>query len=364
MQHNVKRVNISAELKKLKLEKDQLKIKRYQELTAKLFDLRDNNTYTQDAFNETTTLLLMNPEFYTVWNYRREILSNIYKPVGANVDDYAQVLNDELQLVLQQLKKFPKCYWIWNHRRWCLFELVALHRVNWMYEFAVVSKLLELDQRNFHGWQYRRFIVENIEKESVAKDPSHEKVILLKIKLDEFDYTTTKVQSDFSNFSAWHNRGNLIPKIYKLVHEIEVPAEFKERVKLFDNPYDILIHELDMIKTGIYMSPEDTSIWSYYNWLLTDDFFTKAYSKEEYLKVLHNQLEVISEVNELEKEDNGQDNIWCLKSIIFTKTLINKQQRGEVLTDEIKSYLKILIKIDPLRKGKYEDQLRGVVGIV
>ncbi|RLV94355.1 Geranylgeranyl transferase type-2 subunit alpha [Spathaspora sp. JA1] len=365
MQHNVKRVNISTELKKLKLEKDQLKITQYQQLTTTLFNLRDLQTYTQDAFNQTTSLLVINPEFYTVWNYRREILTHIYKSNSDLTSQYIQVLNEELQFILSQLKKVPKCYWLWNHRRWCLFELVNLHSVNWMYEFQVVSKLLTLDARNFHGWQYRRFIVENIERESVSKDPENESLVLLRIKLAEFEYTTDKIQNDFSNFSAWHNRANLIPKIYNLKSSLEEVAELTDRLTVFASPYSILLHELDVIKTGIYMSPEDTSIWSYYNWLLTDEFFTQGYeSKSQYLQVLSDQLEIITEVNELEKEDNGVDNIWCLKSIIFTQALLRQQQSQAILNEEIKLYLQTLIQIDPLRKGKYQDQLLGVVGII
>ena len=52
-----------------------------------------------------------------------------------------------------------------------------------------------------HGWQYRRYVVANIEKiRNVALAKS------------EFDYTTTKT-NNISNFSAWHNRANLIPKL-------------------------------------------------------------------------------------------------------------------------------------------------------
>ena len=52
-----------------------------------------------------------------------------------------------------------------------------------------------------HGWEYRRYVIANIEKTkgvSLAKS--------------EFDYTTTKT-NNISNFSAWHNRANLIPRL-------------------------------------------------------------------------------------------------------------------------------------------------------
>ncbi|KAG7661288.1 BET4 [[Candida] subhashii] len=372
MQHGIKRQHLTENAKQLKLQKDEKKIINYQQLTNYILQLRDNDTYTQDAFNDTTNLLILNPEFYTIWNYRREILLHLYKSDQGKVNDidtYAQVLTDDLQFVLSQLKKYPKCYWIWNHRSWCLFELVEIDRVSWAYEFGVVSKLLEMDQRNFHGWQYRRFVVENIEREAIKKtEPGKGNIALLKINLDEFAYTTSKVQKDFSNFSAWHNRAKLIPKVYDLVHSLTdgIPEEYQEQCQLFQDSFSILQHDLDMIKTGIYMSPEDTSVWSYLYWLLTDEFFMKGYKEVgSYLKVLEQQVEEISELNELEKEDhNGIDNIWCLKSIIFIKALIQREKNEPILTDYIKESLKTLTEIDPLRKGRYLDQLSGKAAIL
>ena len=77
----------------------------------------------------------------------------------------------------------------------------------------MVSKLLDLDQRNFHGWHYRRFVVENMELEC-----KNDTTLILKINLDEFNYTTLKFKR-FSEFSAWHNRTKLIPKIYNLIQQ-------------------------------------------------------------------------------------------------------------------------------------------------
>ena len=49
-----------------------------------------------------------------------------------------------------------------------------------------------------HGWEYRRYVVASIEK-----------VKGVSLAKKEFDYTTTKT-NNISNFSAWHNRANLI----------------------------------------------------------------------------------------------------------------------------------------------------------
>ena len=342
-------------------------------MTSYIFQLRDLKTYNDESFNATTSLLQLNPEFYTIWNYRREIIENAY---GTNRDEeLVQILNDELKFVMAQLRKFPKVYWIWNHRRWCLFKLVDLNQVNWEFEFKTVGKMLELDQRNFHGWQYRRFVVENLEleklkvkknKENTGGDGGEDDGIL-RLNLDEFDYTTAKILIDFLNFSAWHNRTKLIPKIYDLVTKDSsiTTAIDHPSLHLFQSPLTILNNDLELIKTGIYMSPEDNSVWSYLYWLLSDAFFVHAFNSKEggnsdtnqldYKQLLQQQIDLIQEINDLEKEDNGQENVGCLKALLKITELKDKD---DVNKDEMRSILEKLIKLDELRKGRYEDYLR------
>jgi geranylgeranyl transferase type-2 subunit alpha len=373
----VKRVNLSQEAKRLKLEKDKAKIATYKKLTEEVFELRDSKNHTLDAFDKTTALISLNPEFYTIWNYRREIMLDLISTT--NSESYKKLLNEDLKLVMSILKRFPKCYWIWNHRRWCLFELVKIGTVDWNYEFAVVSKLLLLDARNFHGWQYRRFVVENIEKSVVeAPDvsPDEEKLQLLEINVTEFNFTTSKINSNLSNFSAWHNRSKLVSKVYRLFQELkgQIPEKYLETFEIFKSPYLILMHDLELVKTGMYMDSDDTSIWLYLSWLLTDKFFVedlKNATDITYLEILNQQLEIVTELNELEKSDNANnyDHGWCLKTIIMLKGLIAIQTSNissfqDLLTEDITSHLRTLITIDPLRKGRYLDQLAGKASIL
>ncbi|KAI5950310.1 BET4 [Candida margitis] len=363
-QHEVKRIHLNESQKHQKYIKDEPKINHYRDLTSYIFQLRDLQTYNDESFNATTTLLQLNPEFYTVWNYRREIIENAY---ASNATELVQVLNDELKFIMAQLRKFPKVYWLWNHRRWCLFKLVDVNQVNWDFEFKTVGKMLELDQRNFHGWQYRRFVVENLELEKSASRNGDSTEAILRLNLDEFDYTTAKISVDFSNFSAWHNRTKLIPKIYDLISKnpssttIDHPS-----LHLFQNPLSVLNHDLELIKTGIYMSPEDNSVWSYLYWLLSDKFFINAFDstgsgsggdddRQGYKQLLQEQIDLIHEINQLEKEDTGQENVGCLKALLKISEL---KEREDVNKEEMRGILQKLIRLDELRKGRYEDNLR------
>jgi geranylgeranyl transferase type-2 subunit alpha len=42
---------------------------------------RSEQNWSEEAFQQTTKLLLRNPEYYSIWNYRRNILMNGLFPV-------------------------------------------------------------------------------------------------------------------------------------------------------------------------------------------------------------------------------------------------------------------------------------------
>lgn len=184
-------------------------------------------TYTHDVLQMTTRLLEMNPEYYTVWNHRRRLLRSFFAEKcnktasddEEEVDDapgtntLRQYIVDDLVFLLPLLRKFPKCYWIWNYRLWLLDE--ASRRLSpssahdiWQKELGLVGKMLGLDNRNFHGWGYRMKVISELERLSVEVEASS-----ASMTEDGFNYTTKMIESNLSNFSAWHRRSKLIPKL-------------------------------------------------------------------------------------------------------------------------------------------------------
>lgn len=370
----MKRTNLTEEAKKAKLERDRAKIVAYRSSTTKLLDQYHKDVYTLETLDLTTDVLALNPELYTAWNYRREILLKLIPHTLTKKD----ALEQDLKLVMHHLKRFPKCYWVWNHRSWCLHQLSLTGEANWAYELAIVSRLLEMDSRNYHGWHYRRYVVSNMERESAAAaaSPESERKLLLDLAITEYEYTTSKINKNISNFSAWHNRSKLIPQLYLLYTQVVasnsaggLSATPTSIDLIFRSPYDILMHELELVKTGMYMDAEDTSVWSYLQWLVLDPLFVDSarlatdHHASTYVQILEGQLKTITELNELEKDDHpdGHDNVWCLKSIIFLKGLLLKENGGvdEASEREIRSMLETLVEIDPLRRGRYLDQIKA-----
>ncbi|KAF9110786.1 hypothetical protein BGW39_004576, partial [Mortierella sp. 14UC] len=100
-----------------------------------------------------------------------------------------------------------------------------------------------------HGWDYRRYIIRQLDlKDKEAKDK------ILDRAQSEFDFTTTKIHQNFSNYSAWHNRSTLLGKLAEDMSQ-------DEREAIVDN-------EFDLVKNAIYTDPEDQSAWLYELWLI------------------------------------------------------------------------------------------------
>lgn len=85
--------------------------------------------------------------------------------------------------------------------------------------------MLSLDSRNFHGWGYRRNIVKALESKEL--DPQTKSETMTE---SEFQYTTKMIESNLSNFSAWHHRSKLIPRLLD-----ERQTDNETRLKMLDS---------------------------------------------------------------------------------------------------------------------------------
>lgn len=92
--------------------------------------------------------------------------------------------------------------------------------------------MLTLDSRNFHGWGYRRLVVETL-KQLGTSDESKS------MTRKEFDYAKKMVSANLSNFSAWHYRTKLILRLLE-----EQSATDEERRKTLDDGKESLAGNL------------------------------------------------------------------------------------------------------------------------
>lgn len=159
-----------------------------------------------------------------------------------------------------------------------------------------VSLLLNADERNFHAWTYRRFLAA---LQGLTPDA-------------ELTYSKTKIDQNFSNYSAWHYRTSLLPKVYdpnrdedsasltvllsQLAHiSTAVQAEGEDTAATHCEattaavtastsaavqgkfaapsdpshiPLEVLDEEFELVRQAFFTEPNDQSGWFYHRWLL------------------------------------------------------------------------------------------------
>ncbi|KAJ7470311.1 rab-protein geranylgeranyltransferase [Mycena latifolia] len=324
--HGVKRVRQTPEAAAAKKLREQSKIKEYLALTADVLSKKASDDWSREAFNLTTRVLQINPEFYTVWNYRRNILLHGIFPESSPTE-INDLLTEELSMTTAALKMHPKVYWIWNHRRWCLAnvpdgpgtdtegDLNGWRKTYWDRELFVVDKMLDADARNFHAWTYRRYVLAGM---PVARPETA-----------ELAYTTRKIESNFSNFSAWHQRTKLLSSLWgsgKLDYSKSKEEEF------------------DLVRNAMYTDPDDQSVWIYHRWLMGagDD-------KE----VLDREIAAIQELL-----DEQSDSKWCMESLVHYKRLLLQKHSSSLdaeVANDCRRLLNRLRELDPARRRRYEE---------
>ncbi|CAG8539603.1 12208_t:CDS:2 [Ambispora leptoticha] len=250
--HGRKRVKPSAEVERQRKEKEAAKIKEYSDLVDACLNKKDSKKFDTEAFNYTTKILSQNPDFYTIWNFRRNIL--IYGLLkDADTDQKQEAFSNELVFLQALFQLNPKSYWIFNHRRWSLDNMPY---PDWQRELELVGKILELDSRNFHGWDYRRYVTSKLSTKMANTDDENNNYSAESLTESEFKFTTTKINQNFSNYSAWHQRSKLLPSL------------FQEKNMTDAEKKSVIDEEFDLVKSAIYTDPDDQSAWLYHLWLV------------------------------------------------------------------------------------------------
>ncbi|KAF7295305.1 Rab geranylgeranyltransferase [Mycena indigotica] len=325
--HGVKRVKQTPEALAAKKVKEQAKITEYLALSDDVLAKKAAKDWSRDALESTTRILQINPEFYTVWNYRRNILLRGIFP-ESSPSAINDLLTEDLNMTTAALRLHPKVYWIWNHRRWCLEnvpngpgtdeegDIDGWRKTNWDREMFVVDKMLDADSRNFHAWSYRRYVLAGMP----VRRP----------ETTELAYTTRKIEANFSNFSAWHQRTKLLTSLWA-----------SGRLDYAKSKED----EFELVRNAMFTDPNDQSVWIYHRWLMGEgDDHT----------VLEREIGVIQELL-----DEQPDSKWCMESQVYYKRILLRKHATTIDVDRVREECKHLLgelrKLDPARKERYAE---------
>jgi len=233
--HGRVKVKTTAEQEEAKQKERQQKLKLFKHATHKLNEMRSAKVHDQEALRLLSDVLSANPDLYTMWNFRKEILLGLQQT--RSPEELQELYEAELPFTETCLRVNPKSYGAWHHRCWVLDHMTTpdFHR-----ELQLCNKYLELDERNFHCWDYRRFVVQR------AGVPASE----------ELRYTDSKIAANFSNYSSWHYRSKLLP----LVHPDPEGQRILEETTL--------LQEFELVQNAAFTDPNDQSAWFYHRWLL------------------------------------------------------------------------------------------------
>ena len=126
-------------------------------------------------------------------------------------------------------------------------------------ELKLCSKMLQMDERNFHCWNYRLWVTELYSKEIVQRASKEEQRQKQKDFLQtECDMASQIIKKNFSNYSAWHYRGRLLP----LIHQDQPDV-------VYSIPLNLIKEDLATLKHAFFTDPKDQSPWNYQEWLIS-----------------------------------------------------------------------------------------------
>ncbi|SCV02367.1 LANO_0F17260g1_1 [Lachancea nothofagi CBS 11611] len=191
----------------------------YKEVMGITRALLEKSEFSERALHATSQAIQLVPAFYTMWNYRFQIVRKLY---GA---DPAK-LNDELDWLDQFTLNNPKNYQIWSYRQ----ALLKLHpSPQFLRELPILQAMLDEDTKNYHVWSYRRscvFFFQNFDH--------------------ELQFASDLITRDVYNNSAWCHRMFVLKSQFK-------PTP----------PTELLKTEIHYTKTQIELAPQNISSWNY-----------------------------------------------------------------------------------------------------
>uniref|UniRef100_A0A8D3AW72 Geranylgeranyl transferase type-2 subunit alpha n=1 Tax=Scophthalmus maximus TaxID=52904 RepID=A0A8D3AW72_SCOMX len=234
-QHGRLKVKSTAQQEEQKRQEREKKLKIFVAVRDACFSKRKEGIWDDEALKLTQQVLSSNPDFATLWNYRKEIL--MHQETVKEKDEVQTIYGAELSFLESCLQTNPKSYGSWYHRGWVSSRMP---KPDWARELTLCDRCLSLDERNFHCWDYRRMVVK---MSGVSVD-------------QELAFTDRLIGSNFSNYSSWHYRSTLLPLLHPESPEPPSPC------------LKPLLKEYELVQNAFFTDPNDQSAWFYYRWLL------------------------------------------------------------------------------------------------
>ena len=334
----------------------------------------------------TEKLLTVNPDPSYLWNIRRELL----------VTNNGDFLKQEQILTQTALSNNPKAYGAWFHRKWCIQKYcndisidddktIMLHA-----ELILCSEFLRLDERNFHCWNYRRFVVGVLMELYALQDGTYNGEWIWKqhadivfgaqikskygasqVNLDytnnvdiqeliesEWNFTLEKIEQNFSNGSAFHYRSKLLPIMLNL--------NTQNSNDVWECKFEYLQQELELIRNAVFTEPDDQTAWWYLRFIITwanpcnhQDEQENKEAMDMFHETLFEEWNMIQELVESEEYCK-----WALLGLHMISSEMLKLQEAHSFEGDVdwhavtNDYLERLKQLDIDRLARYESMMK------
>lgn len=109
------------ELTEEQLKEINAKLQKITTINQTLLKKRHNKEFDRASLDQTEKFSFLSPDFQTLWNYRREILTHI---MGGELkeqnDKKYEMVMKELEMLVKGIMRSPKSYTLWFHRQWII----------------------------------------------------------------------------------------------------------------------------------------------------------------------------------------------------------------------------------------------------
>lgn len=278
----------------------------YRETLGLARALLQKGEYSERALELTGKVIGLAPAFYTIWNYRFDIVMHLAEQRGR----LAEALDEELDWLDEVTLNNPKNYQIWSYKQ----ALLQKHpSPSFKRELPILQMMIDDDTKNYHVWSYRKWCV------LFFRDFSH-----------ELSYSDLLIQRDIYNNSAWTHR------MFVLKHS----GPDSKQLGL----------EIEYVTQKIELVPQNVSVWSYLRGL-HENFLENKYDES----ILQFAANFTKNVAETDFDEADLPEIESSHALEFLAGVYASQDAKK--KSAIRAYQALSSKYDPIRKIYWQRQI-------
>jgi Protein prenyltransferase alpha subunit repeat len=395
-------------------------------LQTELLRRRREKIYLSETLELIDNALSVNPDPLWLWNFRREFFlvavaseeSSSAAVTGSSATDDCFDWEREAAVTQSALENNPKAYGAWHHRKWSLCRQQQIQQQQQVRvaattsaddddgsivlesELLLTASFLQRDERNFHCWSYRRFVVSlllhgpvgmgawqimddtdgaehlmmgaqiggggghhygnnNNKKEEEnhppllpnnVNHPLPNNAKALSILEAEWNFTDEKIRDNFSNCSAIHYRSKLLVILHK----------------------DVNTEMTTIVNNAICTEPDDQTAWWYQSFLL--QYAAAASSSEETYggdnvattplllneKVLNEHIALLRELQDEMENQSKWVLLGLLNALSFRRRSDNSNHAANTEEEQRAILQRLATTVDPDRRMRYLRLLRDL----